>query len=236
MLARESSPEDTKLHDKPDIHIQDLQDAPLYSTVSVKAKVISVGNEVVLANGLKKQEVTIADTTAAAHLVLWEDDIDCVQEFQSYYFQGLSVRSFKFEKFLTKPKQNTTIQEIPDIGDVASDDLPQDSITLQDAEIIGIQGLQSYHACITCSSKTLPSEEEDITYCDKCDTLQSVQRCKTKISARLVLQHGEDYYTLSAFDDVLTTIAQSSNVEAKLLLSKTVTITFENNIITSVSM
>ena len=115
-------------------------------------------------------------------------------------------------------------------------DLPQDSITLQDAEIIGVQGLQSYHACITCSSKTLPSEEENITYCDKCDTLQSVHRCKTKISARLVLQHGEGYYTLSAFDDVLTTIAGSSTVDAKSLLSKTLTVTFENNIITSVSM
>ena len=217
------------MHDKPDIHLQDLQDAPLYSTVSVKAS-YQCWYEVALANGLKKQEVTIADSTAAAHLVLWGDDIDCVEDFQSYYFQGLSVRSFKFEKFLTKPKQNTTIEEIPDIGDVASDDLPQDSITLQDAEIIGVHGLQSYHACITCSSKTLPSEEENITYCDKCDTLQSVHRCKTKISARLVLQHGEDYYTLSAFDDVLTT------VDAKSLLSKILTVTFENNIITSVSM
>ena len=80
------------MHDKPDIHLQDLQYAPLHSTVSVKA---NVGDEVALANGFH---------TAAAHLVLWED---CVQEFQS---QGLSVRSFNFEKFLTKPNQKKKYQ------------------------------------------------------------------------------------------------------------------------------
>ena len=87
------------MHDKPDIHIQD---APLYSTVSVKVKVISVGNEVVLANGLKKQEVT--DTTAAAHLVLWEDDIQ--ESFSRIIFE---LSQNKTQPFQILPMLHVTI-------------------------------------------------------------------------------------------------------------------------------
>lgn len=48
----------------------------------------------------------------------------------------MTVRSFKFEKYLSKPKDDVSIESIDDIGDVVSDNLPEDSITIPNAEVI----------------------------------------------------------------------------------------------------
>ena len=48
--------------------------------------------------------------------------------------------------------------------------------------------------------------------CSKCEMLQPLQKCQENISARLYLEHGENYLSLSAFDDVLRDIACSSDV------------------------
>lgn len=56
-LAKETSP---------DICLKDLSDKPIYSNVSFEAKVINLGDPVKLSGGLSKQEVIVADSTAAA--------------------------------------------------------------------------------------------------------------------------------------------------------------------------
>lgn len=63
---------------------------------------------------------------------------------------------------------------------------------------------------------------------------QPLNRCKQKVSARLYKQHGEEYLNLSAFDDILTTITGSTNVTPESLLQST--ITYENNIISSIKI
>ena len=66
----------------------------------------------------------------------------------------------------------------------------------------------------------------------------SSKSLQEKLSARLFIQHGDEYVNLSAFDDVLTTIAGTTNVTATALLeSKAFTvITYDNNIISSVEV
>lgn len=66
---------------------------------------------------------------------------------------------------------------------------------------------------------------------------QPLKRCQQKVSARLYLQYGQEYITLSAFDEIITTIAQCADVTATTLLqAKPFTLTYVNNIITSFSL
>ena len=70
--------------------------------------------------------------------------------------------------------------------------------------------------------------------CSKCEMFQSLKQCERKVSAR---QYGQEYITLSAFDDIITTIAQCADVTPTALLqAKPFTLTYVNNIITSVSL
>ena len=218
------------------IVLKDLPDMTTYSKVSFKAKVISVPKPEKLSNGLSKQEVVIADLTAPARLTLWEDDIGTLQEFQSYKFHQMNVRCFKNEKYFTKPRDVATIEPIDDIGEVADDDLPNDSITISGVEVIGVQSLQCYSACIACNAK-VNVVDDSMASCSKCEMFQPLQKCKEKISGRLYLQHGENYLNLSAFDDVLRDIACSSDVtQSTLLQAKPFNLSYVNNIIVSVEM
>ena len=145
-------------------------------------------------------EVTVADSTAAARITLWQSDINTVEEFESYYFKGMSVRSFKNEKNLSKPKDDASITLIDDIGDVVSDDLPQNSVTVHNAEVIGVQSLQSYAACLACNGKVNEVDADtNIAQCSKCQMSQPLKRCKQQLSAKLYIQNGEECLSLSAF-------------------------------------
>lgn len=205
--------------------LKDLSGKSLYSTVSVRAKVINVAEVSKLANGLCKQTITIADETAAAHLVLWEDDVNTVEECESYFFQGLGVRIYKHEKYLTKPKEGANIEIIEDIGEVANDDLAIQSTTLEGVEIVGVANLQAFKSCIACSAK-VEEQDDKLAKCSKCDMIQALDRCKSKMSGRIVVKHGDQCSTLSAFDEILSTIAQSKHVTPQSLLYKQVDITY----------
>ena len=147
----------------------------------------------------------VSDSTGPARLTLWEADIDTLQEFQSYVFRDMNVRSFKNDEYLTKPRDTASIEQTDDIGEVADDDLPTDSTTLSGVEVIGVQSLQSYSACVACNAK-VDIVDESLGSCTKCEMFQPIRKTKQKLSARLYLQHGENYLTLSAFDDLLMTL------------------------------
>ena len=133
--------------------LKDLEDQPTYSKVLVKAKVMNIDVPTKLSGGFTKQEITIADSTAAARLTLWEDDINTLEEFDSYHFEPLTVRSFQCQKYLTTSKEGCKIEKIADIDNVVEDELPCDSITIDGVEVIGVQSLQKYVACVACNGK-----------------------------------------------------------------------------------
>jgi ssDNA-binding replication factor A large subunit len=82
-----------------------------------------------VSGGLSKQDVTIADATAAARLTLWESDVHSVREGRSYELSNLVVRSYLGDKYLSMPKEGAQIKEIDDIGDVHEDDEAEQYIT-----------------------------------------------------------------------------------------------------------
>ena len=53
--------------------LKDLPDMPIYTKIR---KVIDIEKPEKLSNGLTKQEIVVADPTAAARVTLWENDIN----------------------------------------------------------------------------------------------------------------------------------------------------------------
>ena len=94
---------------------------------------------------------------------------------------------------------------------VVEEELACDSITIYGAEIIGVQSLQKYLACVSCNANKMGT-------CLKCEMTQPASRCNEKQPARLYIQHEQQYLNLSAFDEILSAIAGTSNVTATTLL------------------
>lgn len=187
--------------------------------------------------GLTKQEVVVADSSAPARITLWENDINSLEEDQCNFFPLMNVRSFKDEKYLTKPRDSPIVEPIQDMGEVAEDDLPQETTTLSGVEIIGVQSLQHYSACIACDAK-VHHIEDGLASCSKCSMVMPLNKCKEKVPANLYLQHGENYLTLSAFDEILHTLIEHKEITAiSLINSRPATVTYNNNnIIVSVEI
>ena len=59
----------------------------------------------------------------ANKIVLWNDDIGKLNVGSCYKLKQVTVKSYRDEKFLQFPKHGATIEELPDIGDVSSDDV-----------------------------------------------------------------------------------------------------------------
>ena len=147
------------------VSVCDVMSKSAYDKVTIRAKVLRVQLPVDVAPGLKKQEVTVADSTGAIKITLWESNIDAVKE---EMFKNFTVRTFKHEKYLSMPKEGGEIMKIEDMGCVAPDDLPDDITTLSKVKIEGAR-VMAYSSCVACKSKVETTAEESISKCTKCE-------------------------------------------------------------------
>ena len=100
--------------------------------------------------GKTKQDMIIGDHTSTTTVTLWEEYVDTMSPDSSYCLQNLLVKEFNMKKFLSMPKEGTTIVPIGDISDVEQEsDSSEFEIvnSLQDAQIIGVPQLHSYIQC-----------------------------------------------------------------------------------------
>ena len=155
------------------MRLNELSIRNTFNKVSVAAKVIGVEKPVKVSGGITKQEVTIADVSSAARLTMWEGDVGSMVDGKSYRLSNVVVRSYQKSKYLSLPKEGA---QIDDGGDVAADDLPENGMTVFDAEVIGCT-LDSYSASLGCKSKVKIMEDE-LGCCTKCGMEQRIDRCK----------------------------------------------------------
>ena len=106
--------------------------------------------------------------------------------------------------------KDSTIELVPDIGEVVEDD-PDDgegnNVTIVMGQIIGIKSIDTYKSCNSCNTKV---EETDcaITKCHKCGMLQKASKCAETTVARLLLDVNKDTnMNVTAFQSILNTIA-----------------------------
>ena len=75
------------------ISLIDLQHKKDYDRVNVRAKVLRIEDPVKVSPVLQKQDVTIADSSAAAKITLWEKSIGNLSVHKSYEFPQFAVRT-----------------------------------------------------------------------------------------------------------------------------------------------
>ena len=102
----------------PIVPLQDLPKLSDYQSVSIQVKVTRV-SDITVINELKKQECRIADATASSKIVLWENDIDTPQDNTSYLMEGLKVRTYKGEKYLSVTRDGFSFTKMEDLEDIA---------------------------------------------------------------------------------------------------------------------
>ena len=218
----------------PEIQLKALPDKNAYDKVSITAKILHLEDPVKVSGGLSKQDVTIADATAAARLTLWESDVHSVREGGSYELSNLVVRSYLGDKYLSMPKEGAQIKEIDDIGEVHEDDEAEQYITLTGVEVAAVVSLDTYLACLVCKSKIKPTTDQ-LGRCTKCDALQALKHCNKQWNAKLTFLAGADFLTLNVFGTNVVDIAQDEEVtESTLLSAPPFTLTYTLNIVTAI--
>ena len=69
-----------------------------------------------MTKGKKKQDVLVADGTGAMRFSVWETEVGELAADECYQWNGVTVRDYLGEKFISK--ENCSVESIKDIGDV----------------------------------------------------------------------------------------------------------------------
>ena len=94
-----------------EITLSDLSTKNTFDKVSVPAKVLRVDDPVKVSDNLTKQDIVVVDSTSAAKLTVWEANVGCVTEGESYRFVNLVVRSYQHSKYLSLLKDGGHIEK-----------------------------------------------------------------------------------------------------------------------------
>ena len=139
--------------------IDKIYELHTFERVTLKAKVVRCGKALKLENGLTKKELIVADTTGTIEIFLWQDDIQKMVINKCYLINNVVVRIYREKKFLSFPKTEASVEEIADMGEVAtyyseeegdSDATKSPSSspdTVYAAQVIGVKQLDSYVGC-----------------------------------------------------------------------------------------
>lgn len=165
--------------------------------------------QVVRESPIKRQDITVADSTAAMKLTIWEDLVSKLELDKSYKILHLSTRLFQNAKSMTSTKQ-TTISQIPDIVNCAPA-LDSDVITKEGK--ITQAGLALNYLCDNCKSK-VDFRDQKFVRCQSCKLKMTKESLHKSISGTLCFSSGYEKYKLTIFSSVLLTLATTNNLDS----------------------
>ena len=189
---------------------------------------------------LRKQELVVGDETGSCRLVLWEEDVQSLEEGKSYRLGDVGVRKFGVNKYLSYLKTSTK-ESVDDLEEVNDDEVgweeTEHSGRVASGEISAVISVAEYHCCKLCRSKV---EIQDVlATCTKCSAVMKVTCCCESKSAKFVVTQdtGHDT-TLSAFEPVLSHIVEGvsgRDLTTKVLMTSPKVFRFnDRNIVFSV--
>ena len=185
-------------------------------TVTVKVKTADAPEKVKNREGkeLEKQDCVVGDSSACGRVVLWEGDVGCMVEGQSYRLVGVSIRSFRGVNFLSVGG-DCKIEGVDDIGEMAEvqeGELQETGVVKKvEGEIDGVVYCDEYAGCMGCSAK-VRSEDEIVAECMKCGMMMKVSKCKKFVTARVSVGGWDGkVHTLTMFNSVISDIIEGVN-------------------------
>ena len=216
-----------------------------FQNIIVQAKVLTVKEPLEVKPSLLKQDIIVADSTGTARLTVWQEDTNKISVGSSYVFDKVTVRSYDGAKYLTPPKSGWSYTTCANIGDVEDEpEVPRDKNEMNSASVDGVLYIGSHPSCKTCKAKIDPINDK-IGKCTRCKMSQRLDKCPSKLSAKLMICAGEKSITLHAYlptlqriikDDTLTdNPIDLDDLTSKLLESDNFNLTYtRNNIINAV--
>ena len=112
------------------ILLSQLDEQKDYECVTVRGKVIRVQDPVKVSPVLRKQNITIADSSAAARLTLWENSINKLSLHKSYRFHYVPTSP---RNIYPCHGNEEHLRREQDLGVVTQNDLPDDTVTITNA-------------------------------------------------------------------------------------------------------
>ena len=205
-----TTPEKPKL-----ITLDTLPSLPQYDKVSVNIKVLKVFQpQEVGQMKTCKQDVSIADRTAASTVVLWEEHVNSLKEGQSYHLANFHVKEFQSRKHLSMPKQDFSITPIEMVETNITPPPDEEHTTIRNVTIIGVPQLDDYNCCMKCNARVEPLSPP-LGKCTafECQMMQVYDLCKKQVSARVLLRYcnqdgaSDQRITCFAFGDIVNQLA-----------------------------
>ena len=190
--------------------ISEIEKISDFQPISVKAKILQKSDSETVSvrgNALKKFDVVIADETKAIKLTVWENILN-LDFGKSYIIEGVSVRSFNDEKYLTTTKY-TVAKETENIISIEQEQ-PDSYGKVLIASVVAIS-VSTYKSCIICNTKLQVDEDSASTIkCGKCKLTTFVNELLDSSITKLVLKDDLSYslYTYTVLNTTMNTFLQ----------------------------
>ena len=158
----------------------------IFDRVTVNVKILSCADPISVSGGKRKQDLKVADNSAACKVILWEEHIGSLAENASCTLYNFVVREYAGVKFLSMAKDGSEICPISDIGEVTQGDGEKDE-TMNNAVIVAVLQLDAYCSCLRCKARVEPSSPP-LGRCSKvdCAMLQRYDVCPEHTSTKLL--------------------------------------------------
>uniref|UniRef100_A0A1X7TZZ5 Uncharacterized protein n=1 Tax=Amphimedon queenslandica TaxID=400682 RepID=A0A1X7TZZ5_AMPQE len=187
------------------------------SLITVKVKVTHCDEPVQINTGsknLQKQDCTVADTTGACRLVLWEDKIGTLEKETSYFLTDVRIKRFANESFLSLTV-DSTISIVDNIGDVVKETLFSPEIFGDDkivsGEVLTVH-YQEFFKCLACGSK-INASESLIIQCMTCNAKVKSNKAVKSVIAKLQIKDGDtaEIQRVTMFTNVINQLVDINN-------------------------
>ena len=200
--------EDSKTIGSELIELNTLCEKEEYDKITVRAQVIKLADPAQVGQGLTKQEVTIADSTEAAILTLWEKDVNTLTLGQTYQFNRIVVRSYRGKRQLSYPTSGASVEQIEDLDEVVDDsyELDHDNL-IEGGKVMGVSELGRIYICIQCKKGTVKrsSEKATIGSCQQCNTVQCLSA--EKQTCKLFVEAGTEHVSVRIYGEMMKAIS-----------------------------
>ena len=92
-------------------------------------QILNVNEPMEVSGGKKKQDTTISDSTGSIRLTVWVEHINKLEDTSSC-LSGLTVCTFKGQKFLSSSKDLFKFKKTDDIGNIEYPEDTSDNVTI----------------------------------------------------------------------------------------------------------
>ena len=201
--------------------------------VNVKGKVTKGGKvEVVGQNNLRMMKCAIDDGTAVMELLIWQNEIEELEDKRVYTFEDIRVRSQNGAKVICTTKR--TQKQMKQNDELEHLDNAQSASLLKEQHMVQCKTVQNFRSvviskgvsCIQCRRKLQIEVSSKIVKCDRCSHRMRLSDCTVSFVADVSIQiqneqEEAEIKQLTAFTDTLsktfnTTVPLSSLSEDRV--------------------